>query len=746
MKKSRMFYQLFIPFFLLGISLVVGFSIYIYNSTYKSVEQNFLDGKKNYIKQVHDNVEQKVRTIEYGYTAYSSTSNFGETLKKALTEKDYDIYRDVKKEMNYIEMMGIEGSQYDLISLSGKWGIMNGSLIKLTDKEIDEYKHTYIDNQNKNLFWKPIEGKKDGIEMVVTLPMYQKEKFALGMASIPRRSIDQIVSDQDNLVQIYNSQDQLIYSSKKQKNKLGINGYQQLKAMAHKNDQIPLFFTTEDKKHYVFIKSDYNKWLYLVEINGNEISSLIHNTRFGLFISSILLILLVAIISYYLAESFLRPLKKIQEKLSIGEIGYKRKNELFLLEDSIDQIVGQNERLTAHLTLQKPQLETLFVLSLFRNRMNESEVTYRLQQLGYHFDEDKVFYTGLIQIDNLKEQQIADKNLFLLAINNIVEEMVSDRKRLMPIVLNNATQATIFILNRKDQEAERHLMKTYEEIQKKIEEVLQITISVGISPQYTSLMDSEKSMDLAIESLHYRVNVGYGAIIFYDDIAPMLNATSIAKFPVDIQNKLMKAIRSGEEETATQLAANLVDTTFRLNKNPISLGVTLLRIINELVQLGQLLAVEPKIFENIKKLYQEATNAYDPEQIKQLLIYDLIKPVISSAQDKTEQGFKAIAENIALIVQTEYDQEISLDIIADRLHYSPNYLSNIFKKEFGENFVDYLMNYRLQMAKNLLRDTDVPIKGIAERLKYRNSQNFIRFFKKKLGKTPGEYRKEFRYK
>lgn len=53
------------------------------------------------------------------------------------------------------------------------------------------------------------------------------------------------------------------------------------------------------------------------------------------------------------------------------------------------------------------------------------------------------------------------------------------------------------------------------------------------------------------------------------------------------------------------------------------------------------------------------------------------------------------------------------------------------------------MNYRLQMAQSLLKDTDLAIKEIAERLQYRNSQNFIRFFKKKLGMTPGDYRKEY---
>lgn len=39
------------------------------------------------------------------------------------------------------------------------------------------------------------------------------------------------------------------------------------------------------------------------------------------------------------------------------------------------------------------------------------------------------------------------------------------------------------------------------------------------------------------------------------------------------------------------------------------------------------------------------------------------------------------------IVYTEYDRDLSLDVIADRLHYNPNYLSNVFKKETGENLV-----------------------------------------------------------
>jgi two-component system, response regulator YesN len=739
LRNGRVFYKLFIPFFLLGIGLVAGFSIFIYNSTYNSVEESFLKDKESYTKQILHNVEQKVRTIEYGYTAYSSTASFKEVFTRPLTGRDFEVYQDLIKEMSYIEMMGIEGSKYSLISLAEKWEIVNESLKKLTPEEYNAYKDQYINENDRNLFWKPTD---KGIEMVMTLPIYQREKFALGIANIPRRSIDQIVGEKDNAVEIYNSQDKLLYSSVNEGSSLTEKSFNEVKAAAEAGGEKAEVYKAENGKTYVFLEADYNHWLYLVEINENEIGSIIHNTRMGLILASVILILLVGGISYLLADSYSRPLKKIQERLSQGGISRKQ-NELSYLAASVDRIVDQNELLTESLSKQKPELETLFVLSLYRKRIAEKDIQHRLEQFDYHFGADKVFYTGLIQIDHMDGGHIADKDIFLLAINHIVREVVPKEERLIPIVLNDEMQATIFACDN-EQEAERRIMMYYEEIQEKVKETLNIVVSVGVSPVYHSLIDSKKAVDLAKESLHYRVNVGPESIIFYHDISSMLNDASISKFPIELHNELMSAIRSGREEEVRNLTDLLVDEIFRLNKNPLSLGVTLIRVINDLVQLGQLLGAESNIFENIKKLYQTAMNAYYPEKIKDMLFQQLIQPVIISTQSNTEQGFKNISDKIVYIIQSEFDQEISLEIIADRLHYNPNYLSNVFKKEYGENFVDYLMNYRLQMAQMWLKETDMTIKEIAEKLQYRNSQNFIRFFKKKLGKTPGDYRKEYR--
>lgn len=728
---------MFFPFFLLGISIVVGFSVFIYNSTYHSVEEEFLKDKQNYTKQILNNVEQKVRTIEYGYTAYSSTATFETIFKQPLSGKDFDTYRDIKKEINYIEMMGIEGSKHNLISIDQNWGIIEGSLKELSEEEIAEYKQKYINEATQSLFWRPTS---TGIEMIMTLPIYQRDKFALGISNIPRSSIDEIVdNEKDNLVEIYNSKNELLYSSRKKARLLSLENYE---AIMNEGEDIKM--VDADGEKYVYAQSDYNRWIYVVQINPTEISNMINNTRIGLLIVSTLLIILVGIISYMLANSFSRPIRKIQEKLAIHDVS-GQKSELSLVADSVDKIIGQNETLVASLTMQKPQLETLFVLSLFRNRITANEAKHRLKQFGYFFNETNHFYTGLIQIDNMDSQKIVEKDLYLLALNNIVEEIVPDKERLIPIVLNDEMQATIFITDENDYESSRRIMKYYEEIQTAAKEYLDITISVGISPVYKTLISSKKAVDLAKEALHYRVNVGPESIIFYDDIAPLLNDASISKYPVELQNELVNTIRSGNEEEVKETVDTLIDEIFRMNKNPVSLEVTLIRLINEIIQLGQLLGAEAKIFDSIKPLYYEAINAYYPDRIKQMLIEHLITPIIISTQDKTDKEFRSLSDKIVQIIQTEYDQEISLDIIADRLHYNPNYLSSVFKKEYGENFVDYLMGFRLQKAKSLLQETNIPIKEIAEKLQYRNSQNFIRFFKKKVGMTPGDYRKQYNH-
>ncbi len=67
MKKSTLFYKIFLPIFLLGTFLVLGFSLFIYKTTYESIETNYLSDKESLLRQIKTNIEWKIRTIEYSF-------------------------------------------------------------------------------------------------------------------------------------------------------------------------------------------------------------------------------------------------------------------------------------------------------------------------------------------------------------------------------------------------------------------------------------------------------------------------------------------------------------------------------------------------------------------------------------------------------------------------------------------------------------------------------------------------------
>ena len=76
------------------------------------------------------------------------------------------------------------------------------------------------------------------------------------------------------------------------------------------------------------------------------------------------------------------------------------------------------------------------------------------------------------------------------------------------------------------------------------------------------------------------------------------------------------------------------------------------------------------------------------------------------------------------------------------------YLANLLSvlvRELGTDtsFSDLANNEKLEMAKELLLTSDMTVVQIAETLNYSNVQNFIRFFSKKVGMTPGKYRKDY---
>ena len=92
-------------------------------------------------------------------------------------------------------------------------------------------------------------------------------------------------------------------------------------------------------------------------------------------------------------------------------------------------------------------------------------------------------------------------------------------------------------------------------------------------------------------------------------------------------------------------------------------------------------------------------------------------------------------------IDTNYtNQDISVASIADMLNITPNYMSQVFKKEFGIGLLEYLTKLRIEKACKFLVETNYTLEQIASKVGFSNARSFSRSFVKLEGLNPSKYR------
>lgn len=104
-------------------------------------------------------------------------------------------------------------------------------------------------------------------------------------------------------------------------------------------------------------------------------------------------------------------------------------------------------------------------------------------------------------------------------------------------------------------------------------------------------------------------------------------------------------------------------------------------------------------------------------------------------------GRNTVEKEMLSYIQQNFSGKISLKEFGERFHLSEKYISRYFKEHFHITLSQYVAYLRLEHAKQLLQDTDIPVTEIAMQSGYQNVSYFIRSFKETYGVSPLKYRK-----
>lgn len=159
----------------------------------------------------------------------------------------------------------------------------------------------------------------------------------------------------------------------------------------------------------------------------------------------------------------------------------------------------------------------------------------------------------------------------------------------------------------------------------------------------------------------------------------------------------------------------------------------------------------------VNTIYNIISEYYQPDgfsnQIIKLEILELFLRLIRIASDEpvlqTQQKRTNNTEidllTLLLYIEKNY-QTITLNKMAKYFGFNPNYLSAYLKKRTGYTFIKLVHIQRINIAAEYLAYTNAPIEDIADEVGYENPSYFYKVFRKHIGSSPTEYRKEHQEK
>lgn len=450
--------------------------------------------------------------------------------------------------------------------------------------------------------------------------------------------------------------------------------------------------------------------------------------------------------NYKPINSLLQRLNNYLGKRSSGII--KGADAFRLIDSAIDNLIEESNLFAK----QNEQSQVYRRRVLFRELMegyrilDEEEWSIEKQSLlsdGKQIAEMQVI---VLEIDKYQEfiNGYSQRDQFLLkfVLSRVMEESASNLGIMVWSEWITPEQLSILLLieQKSPQSVCEELCET---VRAWVEQHLDYTVTVGIGASFEQSEEIVHSYAEAVDALNYKTTIGPNKVIGYWEVWGRTQGETFHQ--LQMIRSLSRSFRMGEDKWIQELSSLFDELQAGIwSRDDITglLSFLQFNLYREVVEFSSELQEDWQ--QTIQPRLTAAVSNFESLGELNILFESVLRETaLKLGCMRERRGNQQLIDRIRVYIDDNYhDPSLSLQQLGDAFQYSTAHLSTMFKEEFGEKFIDYLVKTRIREAQILLSETAYPVQDIAVKVGYMHSISFIRVFKKFVGKTPGDYRKE----
>ncbi|MEK3914074.1 AraC family transcriptional regulator [Paenibacillus sp. FSL H7-0331] len=738
--------------------LIIGVSIYWLASDNMEGELQRLH--QNQIKQRAENIDDQLAYLELTFSHWAFDSKFDEKLKTLDIAYNFEQVQDLYRTLLVMEGAHPLLERVELFLDKPRPLIFNKLQYTYITESASLQPYESLLKKERSVFWTnayPEAPTKDSVpnslSLVNKIPGGSTEPFGAIVATI----------NQENLIKMlktltpYNEGETILLTGdgswKLSSGGIGkftdIDIALQQEYLKHSSKSESFLFE-HNKTTYSVSYGQFSRlgttWVYISAAPLTSITApVVLVSKWILFIS-LSGLLLALLMSWFVSHRMYSPVERLVRLLS-GDKGTELSDEFDLFEKQWNHLSKESETMRSKLTEQLPLLREGFFLQLVQGyfySLQENDLRERMKHHGWKTD-NRQFVALMFQLTGFSNLQgrfsSGDEDLVTFTAANIIEELTGTQYEQVEVINFHNFSVGLLLSFPHDHPArwlEDDISAFCQEATQTINRILKMQVTVSISKSTYQVKQIPHLFEEARQALVYRDLLDDNQII-KTELLSKSSTLMESTFPFTLEKEIVHAIRNGLENEAVELIEQFMKELSASGSTELAVQQGMLQLLGSIRYAVLQSGMNPvQLFGGVN-LFEQLAQLKEPEEMLKWFQYKLVAVFVQELISRQDFHLKQMVEKVILHLRENYMTMLSLDSCAELFGTSPYTLSRAFKHISGVNFIDYLTDIRIDNAKGLLRETEIKINEVAERVGYQHTY-FNRIFKKYEGITPSQFR------